>query len=69
MNKKILLKLSSVDRVQLIHESLYFLSALLVLGALFELIFTGLFLLYFNVAFLASLWLAILLLSLIYVRR
>lgn len=69
MSKKILLKLSSIDRARLIKESLYFFSALLIIGAAVEFIFPGLFVLYFNVAFLAVIWLALLLLSLIYVRR
>ncbi len=69
MRKKIISKLTSVDRAQLIRESLYFFSALLILGAALEYIFPGLFVLYFNVAFLAAIWLAVLILSLIYVRR
>ncbi len=69
MNKRIISRLTSVDKAQLIRESLYFFSALLILGAVFEYLFPGLFVLYFNVAFLAALWLAILILSIIYVRR
>lgn len=53
----------------LMKEAVYFLSGLLLLGAVWELIFPGLFLLYFNVAFIAGLWLAAILACLLYVRR
>lgn len=53
----------------LMKELVYFLSGLLLLGAAWELIFPGLFLLYFNVALVAGLWLVAVLAGLLYVRR
>jgi hypothetical protein len=52
-----------------IVESFYFITALLFLGLLVELIFPGLFQLYFNSAFLASLWLINAFLLILYDRK
>jgi len=41
----------------IVEEFFYFLSSLLLAGLLVELIFPGLFILYFNVSLLAALWL------------
>lgn len=46
-------------------ESFYFFSLVLFVGALTEIIFPGLFRLYFNFAFLAAAWLASLIFSLL----
>jgi len=53
----------------IVKEFFYFLSALLLLAVLVELIFPGLFVLFFNLAFLTALWLISALLSLLYVRQ
>lgn len=49
-------------------ELFYFFSTLLVLVFLVELIFPGLFILYFNLAVLTACWLVSALLTLLYVR-
>lgn len=53
----------------LIEEIFYFFSALLLLGAVIELFFPGLFVLYFNVVFLIAGWLVAAGLILFYVRK
>ena len=58
-----------MKKVIVIKESFYFLSALLSLAALIEIVFPGLFTLFFNLAFLTALWLISALLSLLHVRR
>ncbi|MDD2680516.1 MAG: hypothetical protein PHE20_00250 [Patescibacteria group bacterium] len=50
-------------------EFFYFFSALLALAFLVEIIFPGLFILYFNLAFLTVAWLISALLTLLYVRQ
>lgn len=50
-----------------IKEIFYFLSALLLLAVLVELVFPGLFILFFNFAFLTALWLISALFALLYV--
>jgi hypothetical protein len=52
-----------------IVESFYFITALLLLGLIVELILPGLFQLYFNSAFLAFLWLINVLLLILYDRK
>jgi len=53
----------------LAEEFFYFLSFLLLTGAGLEIILPGFFILYFNIAILALLWLLTLLFLLLYVRR
>lgn len=57
-----------MKKVVIIKELFYFFSALLLLACLVELIFPGLFILFFNLAFLTILWLSSALLALLYVR-
>jgi hypothetical protein len=52
----------------LLEEIFYFFCSLLILGGIFEILLPGLFVLYFNAAFLAAIGLGVLLL-LLYVRR
>lgn len=53
----------------IVREAFYFFSTLLVLGAIVEFIFPGLFSLFVNAAILVAAWLLSLALLLLYVRR
>ncbi|PKM88070.1 hypothetical protein CVU83_02210 [Candidatus Falkowbacteria bacterium HGW-Falkowbacteria-2] len=53
----------------IVKEAFYFFSALLVLGAIVETLFPGLFSLFVNAALIAAGWLISLILLLLYVRR